>query len=156
MVHCQRLGVRGLLRRHSTIEPGCESACAPYTRGAPASLVNPHHTPRRLSLPWRPALAACMAPSAPDAADIPPSCIASLFLLLYYKHYAALLSTITRAHTRAHNTRTPAHATPGGHYSAHVQQPDGRWLHFNDAAVSPVSLHHVLSEKTYVLVYQKA
>ncbi|KAI8476778.1 MAG: hypothetical protein J3K34DRAFT_400419 [Monoraphidium minutum] len=43
-----------------------------------------------------------------------------------------------------------------GHYSAHVQQPDGRWLHFNDAAVSPVSLHQVLQERTYVLVYQKA
>lgn len=45
--------------------------------------------------------------------------------------------------------------TTGGHYSAHVHQPDGRWLHFNDANVSPVSLQQVLAERTYVLVYQK-
>jgi hypothetical protein len=37
-----------------------------------------------------------------------------------------------------------------------VLQPDGRWLHFNDANVSPVSLNHVLAERTYLLCYQKA
>ena len=44
---------------------------------------------------------------------------------------------------------------PGGHYTSHVLQPDGQWLHFNDAHVSVVSQHHVLSERTYLLVYQK-
>jgi len=43
----------------------------------------------------------------------------------------------------------------GGHYTSHVLQPDGQWLHFNDAHVSVVSQHHVLSERTYLLVYQK-
>lgn len=43
----------------------------------------------------------------------------------------------------------------GGHYTADVLQPDGRWLRFNDATVGVVSQQAVLSEKTYMLVYQK-
>ncbi|WIA40817.1 hypothetical protein OEZ86_004495 [Tetradesmus obliquus] len=44
----------------------------------------------------------------------------------------------------------------GGHYTAHVQQGDGRWLHFNDAAVDFVPQGKVLEQKPYLLVYQRA
>lgn len=44
----------------------------------------------------------------------------------------------------------------GGHYTADVLQPDGRWLHFNDAAVSSVPVSQVLSERAYMLFYQRA
>jgi len=64
-------------------------------------------------------------------------------------------AALTRPHVNINAaTHPPIH--PGGHYSAHVQQHDSRWLHFNDANVAPVSLNHVLAERTYVLVYQKA
>jgi ubiquitin C-terminal hydrolase len=44
----------------------------------------------------------------------------------------------------------------GGHYTAHVLQEDGRWLHFNDAAVSFVAQGQVLNERPYLLVYQRS
>jgi ubiquitin C-terminal hydrolase len=43
----------------------------------------------------------------------------------------------------------------GGHYTAHVHQPDGRWLHFNDAQVTAVPEAAVLAERPYLLVYEK-
>lgn len=46
--------------------------------------------------------------------------------------------------------------TAGGHYTADVLQPDGRWLRFNDAVVDLVSEHTVLSERPYLLFYQRA
>lgn len=49
-----------------------------------------------------------------------------------------------------------AAAAAGGHYTAHVQQGDGRWLHFNDAAVDFVPQGKVLEQKPYLLVYQRA
>ncbi|KAJ9519570.1 hypothetical protein QJQ45_000651 [Haematococcus lacustris] len=43
----------------------------------------------------------------------------------------------------------------GGHYTADVLQPEGRWLRFNDAQVDMISLDTVLSEKPYLLFYQR-
>jgi ubiquitin C-terminal hydrolase len=48
-----------------------------------------------------------------------------------------------------------AAAAAGGHYTADVQQGDGRWLHFNDAEVDQVSQKQVLEQKPYLLVYQR-
>jgi hypothetical protein len=36
-----------------------------------------------------------------------------------------------------------------------VHQPDGRWLHFNDAQVTVVPESAVLAERPYLLVYEK-
>jgi hypothetical protein len=44
----------------------------------------------------------------------------------------------------------------GGHYTADVLQPEGCWLRFNDAQVDVVSQEAVLSEKPYLLLYQRA
>ncbi|KXZ42153.1 hypothetical protein GPECTOR_194g321 [Gonium pectorale] len=43
----------------------------------------------------------------------------------------------------------------GGHYTADVLQPDGRWLRFNDAVVDLVPESLVLSERPYLLFYQR-
>lgn len=42
-----------------------------------------------------------------------------------------------------------------GHYTADVLQPDGRWLRFDDGNVFSVSQQTVMSERTYLLFYQK-
>jgi len=41
----------------------------------------------------------------------------------------------------------------GGHYTADVLQPEGRWLRFNDALVDAVGHETVLAEKPYILLY---
>ena len=47
---------------------------------------------------------------------------------------------------------------PGGHYTAHALQADGRWYRFNDAAVTHVAggAAQVGRERAYMLVYQRA
>lgn len=42
-----------------------------------------------------------------------------------------------------------------GHYTADVLQPDGRWLHFNDAAADMASEAQVLHGKPYLLFYHR-
>jgi ubiquitin C-terminal hydrolase len=49
----------------------------------------------------------------------------------------------------------PACLPAGGHYTAHVQQPDGRWLDFNDAEVSGIKQENVLNQRAYMLLYQR-
>lgn len=50
-----------------------------------------------------------------------------------------------------HLGRTPA----AGHYTADVRQPDGKWLHFDDADLSNVPLARVVDDnKAYLLFYQ--
>ncbi|BDA47004.1 probable ubiquitin carboxyl-terminal hydrolase 10 at C-terminar half [Coccomyxa sp. Obi] len=50
-----------------------------------------------------------------------------------------------------HHGRTPA----SGHYTADVRQPDGKWLRFDDADLSAVSLARVVDDnKAYLLFYQ--
>lgn len=44
----------------------------------------------------------------------------------------------------------------GGHYTANVRQPDGRWLLYNDAHVSFVEERRVLQERPYLLFYERA
>eukprot|EP00798_Chlamydomonas_sp_ICE-L_P001434 gene1434-32807_t len=53
--------------------------------------------------------------------------------------------------TVSHHGRNAA----GGHYTADAVQHNGQWLHFNDAAVEVVSKDTVLSEKPYLLFYQR-
>ena len=53
--------------------------------------------------------------------------------------------------TVSHHGRSLA----GGHYTADALQPDGRWLHLNDAAVNVVPLSAVLHERAYLLFYQR-
>jgi ubiquitin carboxyl-terminal hydrolase 10 len=42
-----------------------------------------------------------------------------------------------------------------GHYTADVLQPDGRWLRFDDGNVFLVSTQAVLSDRPYLLFYQR-
>ena len=42
-----------------------------------------------------------------------------------------------------------------GHYTADVLQPDGRWLRFDDGNVFLVSKDAVLSDRPYLLFYQR-
>lgn len=42
-----------------------------------------------------------------------------------------------------------------GHYTADVIQPDGRWLRFDDGNVFSVSQQAVMSDRTYLLFYQR-
>lgn len=53
--------------------------------------------------------------------------------------------------TVAHEGSTPAN----GHYVADVLQPDGGWLHFNDALVRPIPLRQVLARQAFMLFYQR-
>jgi ubiquitin carboxyl-terminal hydrolase 10 len=41
----------------------------------------------------------------------------------------------------------------GGHYTCDVLQPNGDWLHFDDASVSKVTLDTVLHRPAYLLMY---
>lgn len=53
---------------------------------------------------------------------------------------------------------TRKQSPPGGHYTAHALQADGRWYRFNDAAVTHVAggAAQVGRERAYMLVYQRA
>lgn len=42
-----------------------------------------------------------------------------------------------------------------GHYTADVLQADGKWLRFDDAEIYSVSLQSVLTERPYILFYQR-
>jgi ubiquitin carboxyl-terminal hydrolase 10 len=42
-----------------------------------------------------------------------------------------------------------------GHYTADVQQPDGRWLRFDDGSVYSVGLQAVFTDRPYLLFYQR-
>ena len=53
--------------------------------------------------------------------------------------------------TVVHEGSTPAN----GHYVADVLQPDSKWLHFNDAEVSPISLRQVLNREVFMLFYER-
>ena len=53
--------------------------------------------------------------------------------------------------TVAHEGATPAN----GHYVADVLQPDGKWLHFNDAVVSAIPLRQVLNREVFMLFYER-
>lgn len=56
-----------------------------------------------------------------------------------------LVATIT------HHGKDPS----AGHYTADCRQADGRWLRFDDAAVSVVPINRVLQEQAYVLFYKR-
>eukprot|EP00249_Psilotum_nudum_P016929 c26061_g1_i1 orf=380-2200(-) len=56
-----------------------------------------------------------------------------------------LVATVT------HHGRDPS----CGHYTADSKQADGRWLHFDDAAVSVVGLNRVLHDQAYILFYKQ-
>jgi ubiquitin C-terminal hydrolase len=57
--------------------------------------------------------------------------------------------------TRCCLCTTTATDCAGGHYTAHVRQPDARWLLYNDAAVSIVEERTVLRERPYLLFYER-
>lgn len=63
--------------------------------------------------------------------------------------YSSILEkhNVSEPHTILHPT--------GGHYTADVLQPDGRWLRFNDAVVDAVNEAAVLAERPYLLFYQR-
>lgn len=42
-----------------------------------------------------------------------------------------------------------------GHYTADVQQLDGQWLRFDDGSVFAVDKQTVLSDRPYLLFYQR-
>jgi len=56
-----------------------------------------------------------------------------------------LVATVT------HHGKEPS----AGHYTADCRQTDGRWLRFDDALVSVVSINRVLQEQAYVLFYKR-
>ncbi len=43
----------------------------------------------------------------------------------------------------------------GGHYYAYVRGLDNNWYHANDESVTPVSIHKILKESAYILLYQR-
>jgi ubiquitin C-terminal hydrolase len=43
----------------------------------------------------------------------------------------------------------------GGHYTAYVKNPNGKWYHYNDTNVTEIDEKHVVSQKGYVLFYRK-
>jgi ubiquitin carboxyl-terminal hydrolase 10 len=48
------------------------------------------------------------------------------------------------------------HNSSSGHYIAHVKQPSGKWLRFDDQDVTVIPLARVLEEPAYLLIYQLA
>lgn len=56
-----------------------------------------------------------------------------------------LVATIT------HHGRDPSK----GHYTADARYPDGQWLRFDDASVTPVATSKVLHDQAYVLFYKQ-
>jgi ubiquitin C-terminal hydrolase len=43
----------------------------------------------------------------------------------------------------------------GGHYTAYVKNPNGKWYHYNDTNVTEIDEKHIVSQKGYVLFYRK-
>lgn len=60
-----------------------------------------------------------------------------------------------RSHATAPPMRHGCAVNAGGHYTANVRQPDGRWLLYNDAYVSFVEERRVLQERPYLLFYER-
>ncbi|KAL4367716.1 hypothetical protein GQ457_05G031620 [Hibiscus cannabinus] len=56
-----------------------------------------------------------------------------------------LVATIT------HHGREPSK----GHYTADARYPNGQWLHFDDASVTPIATSKVLHDQAYVLFYKQ-
>lgn len=51
--------------------------------------------------------------------------------------------------------RLPHATCTGGHYTAHVRQPNGTWLLMNDAEVMVVKEPRVLNDTPYLLMYER-
>lgn len=51
--------------------------------------------------------------------------------------------------------RLPHPTCTGGHYTAHVRQPNGTWLLMNDAEVMLVKEPRVLNDTPYLLMYER-
>jgi ubiquitin C-terminal hydrolase len=43
----------------------------------------------------------------------------------------------------------------GGHYTAYVKNPNGKWYHYNDTSVTEIDEKQIVSQKGYVLFYRK-
>ena len=43
----------------------------------------------------------------------------------------------------------------GGHYTANIKNPNGKWYSFNDTAVNEIEETNVISQHTYCLFYRK-
>lgn len=168
----------------TTAHKGCESACAPdgclAARSVARRLVlSTHSNAQRHSLPRRlhsGAVRLQMPPTSP-LLSLPffllcpplPFVLHALTGKTHTTHLTRHILTLTSSHTTQTTTTTTTttttptptsttinlHTNQGGHYSAHALQPDGRWLHFNDASVAPASPRQVLAEKAYVLAYER-
>ena len=80
-------------------------------------------------------------------------CTRDCQLLTY--HHIVTLPTGARLHSLPLPPRSLCCPYTGGHYTADALQHDGRWLRFNDAEVDAVPLDAVLSERPYLLFYQR-